>query len=202
MKLKARKLILPLIILICIVLLFLFTTKGKSSETFFSSVTSIHKSNPKTLAKQNIERAISTVTSEINNRKVTYSIPDNTNANKVSVSVKNASGTTYKYKIYKQNAPYDSYEKYMAYHGCSTCALTTLLNAKVPELSDYSPDKVISVVEKNTFGDDTFNKNYSKKLMSQMPVTLYGVTQILDKYNININTIIQMKLPKKKLPHI
>lgn len=114
----------------------------------------------------------------------TYAIPYNTNSNSSIVSVKNTSGKTYKYKIYKQSASFSSYNDYLTLHGCSTCALTTLLNAKVPALSNYSPDKVISVVEKATFGEKVFNKNYNKKLKSQMPVTLYGTTKILDKYKV------------------
>lgn len=121
---------------------------------------------------------------EIENDDAAYVGPVNTTADRASVFVKNSEGHIYKYNIYKQNSSFDTYEKYMAYHGCSACALTTLLNATVPELEDHTPDKVISEVQRETFGDEVFEKNFRKKMRSQMPVTMYGITQILDKYNV------------------
>ena len=123
-------------------------------------------------------------TREINVGNVTYVGPEQTTADRETVYVKNEEGHIYKYNIYKQNSIYKNYQTYMAYHGCSVCALTALLNATVPELSDYTPDRVISEIQKDTFGEEVFEKNYSKRMASQMPVTMYGITQILDRYGL------------------
>ena len=115
---------------------------------------------------------------------VTYLGPSSTTEATASVFIKSTNDKIYKYNIYKQNASYETYETYMAFHGCSACALTTLLNATVPELADHTPDKIISEVQKSVFGEEVFNKNFNKKMKNQMPVTMYGITQILDEYKI------------------
>lgn len=119
-----------------------------------------------------------------NNNGVVVSGPLNTKSASSVVSVKNSNGKTLKYKIYNQRAKYNAYNAFISGHGCAECVLTTVLNAKVPALSNYTPDKVISVCEKTVFGTEAFNKNYSKMVEKQRAITLYGMTKVFKKYGV------------------
>ena len=116
---------------------------------------------------------------------VEFSAPLKTRKKRISARVKNSRGYEYNYVMYLQGAEYDSYTRYMNLHGCSTCALTSLLNAIVPELKDYTPDRVVDEIEPIVFGEEAFKKNYKDdRENGSMPITLYGMTKIFDKYNV------------------
>lgn len=121
--------------------------------------------------------------------KVTFVAPKNTDANVTNPTVTNSDGYTYNYKLYYQNSTaldytYPEYQAYLKAHGCSTCSLTTVLNATVPALADYTPDRVIEEVERIVFGTDAVNANMSKSLSKQMPVNLKGISTILTYYGV------------------
>lgn len=59
-----------------------------------------------------------------------------------------------------------------------------MLNATVPALADYTPDRVIEEVERTVFGTDAVNANMSKSLSKQMPVNLKGISTILTYYGV------------------
>ena len=106
-----------------------------------------------------------------------------------TASVTNTQGYTYNYKLYYQKSDglaykYTKYHDYLDMHGCSTCSLTTILNATVPELADTLPDEIIEKVIKKVAGSTTFNANFSKKLSSQMPIGLKGMSAVLDAYGV------------------
>lgn len=116
---------------------------------------------------------------------VSFTAPVRTRGDRAAVTVVNSQGVTYEYVIYNQKAEYDSYSRYINLHGCSTCALTTLLRATVLELEDYTPDQVISEIEPEVMGSRAFNANYSSDGNNgKMPLTLYGMTKIFDKYGV------------------
>jgi len=122
--------------------------------------------------------------------KVIFAAPKNTNKETTTVSVTNKDGFTYNYNLYRQNSmtlhyKYPKYRSYLCAHGCSTCALTSVLNATVPSLKDYTPDMVIEKVEKKVFGTSAVNKNMSKSLAKQMPVGLKGMSRILTYYGVD-----------------
>ncbi|MBE6041098.1 MAG: hypothetical protein E7220_01090 [Clostridiales bacterium] len=103
----------------------------------------------------------------------------------VGADVTNNKGFTYHYKIYWQAGGFKTYSRYMHLHGCSTAALTTVLNATVPTLKDYPPNKIISEVEYDVLGHKAFYKNYKKDGKNgDMPITLLGMTKILDAYGV------------------
>ena len=118
-------------------------------------------------------------------QNVTFAAPRNTNSNStVAASVQNIDGETLNYKIYwqKSSALVYKYEKYRSYfkmHGCSTCALTTVLNAVVPKYENYTPDMVLEEVIRPVVGESTFKKNFSKSLRKQMPIGLRGISKVL-----------------------
>ena len=116
---------------------------------------------------------------------VRFSAPFNTRGKTATAIVTNSRGHTYKYVMYLQGGGYDCYSRYMKHHGCSTCAMTSLLNAMVPGLENYTPDRVVDEIEPAVFGERTFNRNYkSDRENGSMPVTLYGMTKIFDKYGV------------------
>lgn len=117
---------------------------------------------------------------------VEFIAPKNTNLNtSISLSVKNQAGKKLKYKVYYQKATsleykYPKYKGYLKSHGCSTCALTTVLNATVPKYKNYTPDMVIEEVIRPVVGEQTFKANFSKKLRKQMPIGLKGIAKVLE----------------------
>ena len=116
---------------------------------------------------------------------VEFTSPKDTNQSASMVlSVKNQADKTLEYKLYYQkssslNYTYTKYKKYLAMHGCSTCALTSVLNATVPAYKNYTPDMVIEKVIRPAVGEKSFKKNFSKKLSRQMPIGLKGITKVL-----------------------
>lgn len=90
------------------------------------------------------------------------------------------------YPIFRQAAGcYGEYSEYMEHHGCACCSLTTMLAAYSKDHRDLTPDQTISKVEKNLFDTGIWHNNYDKKLKKQMPVTLYGISEILKFYGIS-----------------
>ena len=114
-----------------------------------------------------------------------FTAPRDTNQSaSMALSVKNQAGETLKYKLYYQKSSslyltYPKYKSYIASHGCSTCALTTVLNATVPKYKNYTPDMVIEKVIRPVVGEKAFKKNFSKSPSRQMPIGLKGITKVL-----------------------
>lgn len=116
---------------------------------------------------------------------VQFSCPTKTRVDKCTAQAINGDGFIYNYTLYKQKAEYDNYTNYLNLHGCSTCAMTSILNALVPELSEYTPDQVISEIEPEVIGRDKFNDNYDRSNGSgRSPISLYAISKIFDKYGV------------------
>lgn len=111
-------------------------------------------------------------------------LPEKSRGDTADAVVTNKEGTEYNYRLFKQNAGYDNYSDYLSAHGCSTCALTTILRTTVPELSDLTPDKAITDVIYPVIGEKAFNKNFDKAMRRQMPITLSGMMRIFDEYGV------------------
>lgn len=115
-------------------------------------------------------------------------LPSSTKVDQIAVTV---TGYPYNrtYSIYKQNGKNNlstQFPHYMQGHGCSASSLTTVLSAYAGVT--YKPSHMVEKIEKKYFGDE-WVKNYSKKDTDDsksrpMPISLYGMTQILDKYNV------------------
>lgn len=118
-------------------------------------------------------------------RSVIFASPKNTwTDSSVALSVKNQAGNKLKYKLYWQKATktyykYPEYQKYLYWHGCSTCALTTILNATVPKYKNYTPDRTLEEVIRPAVGEASYKANFSKTLMKQMPIGLKGISKVL-----------------------
>lgn len=110
-------------------------------------------------------------------------LPEASRGDTAKAVITNEEGVRYEYTIFRQDREYDNYADYISAHGCSTCALTTILRATVPELKDLTPDKTIEEVIRPAAGD-AFTRNFGKSMRRQMPVTLSGMTRIFDKYGV------------------
>ena len=120
------------------------------------------------------------------NTGVKFIAPVNTRGKSAAATVINSDGYAYKYIIYRQGAGYNSYSNYLKEHGCSTCALTSFLNAACSELDGYTPDRIIEEIEPDALGEEAFYKNYSYDHdTGKMPLTLSAMTTIFDKYGID-----------------
>ncbi len=109
--------------------------------------------------------------------------PDSSRSDYADVTAVSSSGSKYNYRIFNQKAGYDSYSDYLSAHGCSTCALTSILR-NIDGLGDLTPDRCISEIQRDVAGDEVFDKNFSKSAKKQMPVTLFGAKEILEKYGV------------------
>ena len=91
------------------------------------------------------------------------------------------------YRIYKQTDDHGVYSEYMKRHGCSTCALTCLLSALVPELAERTPAETLTVIEKG------HPSNFKRPMALQMPISMWGITKVLEKYHIDYQFIYDYK---------
>lgn len=82
---------------------------------------------------------------------------------------------------YEQNKS-SVYPNYIGGHGCAACAVTTVLTGYKGE--GYTPALMIEVIEKNLFGS-AYTTNYSKSDSEKMPLSLYGISQVLSSQGIN-----------------
>ena len=116
---------------------------------------------------------------------VNYTIPSSTEENVVTVSVQNASGKTYSYTIYNQDMKkYKKYREYLDNHGCAVSSLTAFLSSRVSECAKYTPEQVIEKVEKSVLPRYVVERNYSKRMSLQMPISMFGISTVLKNYNI------------------
>ena len=116
---------------------------------------------------------------------VRFSAPVKTRGKTAAAEVTNSEGYTYNYTFYRQAGGFNSYSEYMHHHGCSNCAMTSLLNAVSPDLKDYTPDRMVEEVQHEVLGSKAFWKNYKHdRKHGKMPITLYGITKIFDTYGV------------------
>lgn len=118
----------------------------------------------------------------------TSALPSTSVADVLDVTVESYPGTR-TYTVYRQSASVNKtsgdngvYSGYMPAHGCAACAVSTVL-------SGYSgmkmgPIYMTESIERRIFGT-AWQENYSKAQSKQMPVSLYGITKILDAYNVS-----------------
>lgn len=114
------------------------------------------------------------------------SLPAASNMDRISVTIEGYPSPR-TYTVYKQSAAINksgTYPDYMPYHGCAACALTTVLSGYAN--MQAGPVYTIEGIEKNVLGS-AWAANYSKYRGgsdSCMPISLYGITKVLDAYNI------------------
>ena len=113
---------------------------------------------------------------------VSIDFPDESRGAYADATAVNSNGSEYTYRIFNQTAGYDSYSAYLSAHGCSTCALTSILR-NVEGLEELTPDECIEI-QREVAGEEVFNRNFSKKAKKQMPITQYGARKVFDAYGV------------------
>ncbi len=114
------------------------------------------------------------------------SLPKETDVNEYVVEINGARNKVLSYRVFSQggNAHVGNtlYVKkdYVTIHGCAVSSLTTVLSAHSKRYANYTPAKTYKRLEKKVFGVRSWKANYSKSKNRQMPVSLYGITKILN----------------------
>jgi len=83
------------------------------------------------------------------------------------------------YRNFDQSAyEYGDWSDYVSWHGCAACCTTTAVRAWYPE-EEWTPEGIVSQLEPeaNRAGWD---KNYAKSLAKQMPLSLKGISRVLE----------------------
>ena len=113
-------------------------------------------------------------------KDVFMTIPENSRGDTATATVVNTSGKKYKYTMFRQIGEYGDFTEYMKNRGCSTCALTTILNAT--KGFSLTPEKTLKVIKK--VNKKAYEENFSKKPSKQMPIALAGICKVLDRYKV------------------
>ena len=114
------------------------------------------------------------------------SLPKETDVNEYVVEINGARNKVLSYRVFSQggNAHVGSTlnvkKDYVTIHGCAVSSLTTVLSAHSKRYANYTPTKTYKRLEKKVFGLRSWKANYSKSKNRQMPVSLYGITKILN----------------------
>ena len=94
------------------------------------------------------------------------------------------------YPVFQQKAGvYGEASEYILRHGCACCSLTTALAAFVEKYADLKPNGTISEVERKHFPEEVYTENYGKVMARQMPVSLYGISLILQEEGVSCEYI-------------
>lgn len=119
-------------------------------------------------------------------------ITDSYTGKSTDFSILTANGTQRTYRLFKQNAHnYPRYDSYLAWHGCATCSLATVLGAYNDNYTGVLPSSVIDGVEKQyTSGKDWTREHVKRSLRGQMPLSLYGISSILKSSGVE-NTYVR-----------
>ena len=113
---------------------------------------------------------------------------------RLRVAVCHPDGSSRVYPVFQQNAGiYGEYSQYMKMHGCACCSLTSVLAAMRRDMAGFMPQDTITRVEKTTLPRWDYEKNYGKSVRRQMPVSLYGISQILKKESIRNNYVMHFE---------
>lgn len=88
---------------------------------------------------------------------------------------------------------YESYNDYIAWHGCATCALATVLGAYNSDYKEVTPDQIINGVEKDVAKDAWYHHHQDYPLRKQMPLSLYGCDQILKECGVKSTYVTSFK---------
>ena len=115
------------------------------------------------------------------------SLPADTDYDQVEVTINQEKGSR-TYTVYRQGGTNETalYPGYIAGHGCAACSTASILTAWAEETGEkITPADLVENVEKEVFGEEKWAKNYSKSFKRQMPLSLYGVSLILDHYRVD-----------------
>lgn len=125
-------------------------------------------------AASNITTKKSTISKQTNVKKYTVRVNSDTSGG-ASVQSNGGSGVR-TFRVFAQGAR----STYIKRHGCAASALTTVLSGYTTKYKNYTPEKTSRKLEREVFGTKVWSANYSKSMASQMPVSLNGITRILN----------------------
>ena len=109
------------------------------------------------------------------------SIPSNSRGETATMTVVSPSGKKYSYTMFHQSTlGGGDYQDYLRGRGCSTCALTTVVNTLAHK--SYTPEEMLKVIKKTN--KSAWKTNFSKKPSKQMPIALAGMAKVLKKHGI------------------
>lgn len=108
-------------------------------------------------------------------------VSDTYTGKSATFSMLTASGRMRTYTLFKQNAHnYPKYNRYIAWHGCATCSLASVLGAYNTSYAGVLPSEVIDGPEKKYTSSKDWNRHHvNNSLRRQMPPSLYGISTIL-----------------------
>ena len=107
------------------------------------------------------------------------SLPDRSKGGEITVAINGEDGVR-EFTIFGQHKKPWKKDRYLELHGCAVSSLTTVLSGYKKKYKDYTPQKVRDKKKKKVFGTAVWNKNYSKSIMKQMPVSMYGISKVLE----------------------
>ena len=110
-------------------------------------------------------------------------LPSSSRKDRVSVTI-HSYPKNKKYTVYNQSGGSNlsgKYPRYMPWHGCAACSLSVVLGAYGVKTT---PQHTVEAIEPEIIGPE-YSMNYSKDNRRRMPLSLYGITCVLDHYNIN-----------------
>lgn len=116
--------------------------------------------------------AAGSVTTEIS------SIAKDTSGNRYTAVINSGKGTR-SYNVFSQTGSKKNNKSFIALHGCAASSLTCVLSGYTKKYDSWTPAMVSKQLEKKVFGTRAWRKNYTKSMMKQRPVSLYGISKIL-----------------------
>lgn len=87
------------------------------------------------------------------------------------------------FRQYGMDYPED-YPEFIKQHGCAVCSLTTVLSAYSNKYKKYIPEETYKKLEKKVFGNNVWNANYTKNMRYQRPISLFGISTVLNYVGI------------------
>lgn len=110
-------------------------------------------------------------------------LPEKSDVSQMAVTINKKKGTR-TFRIFGQHKKPWKKNTYLDMHGCAVCSLTTVLSGYSKKYGKYTPEQVKDIVEKKVFGTAAWKKNYGKTMRSQMPVSMYGISKVLNHAGI------------------
>ena len=86
--------------------------------------------------------------------------------------------------FYQKAMAYGDLGEYMSKHGCASCAFTTVLRAFSDKYKDLRPDDIVKKIEPSYIKKAEWLFNYKRPMLLQMPITLCGISKILNAEGI------------------
>lgn len=107
-------------------------------------------------------------------------LPVKSNVAQITVKINSNNGKTRSYTVFGQHKNPWKKTAYLDMHGCAVSSLTCVLSAYSKKYGKYTPVQVKNNLEKKALGTAAWKKNYSKPVLRQMPISVYGISKVLN----------------------